>query len=112
VGAGLVVAAFPAAASGWIAGMASVTPRESVQLYELATSRQLDEAARLYRNLLPLLRFDAEPYLVQAMKYACELAGHPLGTTRPPRLPLEEAERRAVEESLVRARASEAPVLT
>lgn len=108
----LVVEGFLAGATGWIAGMTNVIPRESVHLYELARTGKLDEAAHLYRHLLPLLRFDAEPYLVQAMKYACELADHPLGTTRPPRLPLQEAERRAVEAALVRAQASQAPVLT
>lgn len=108
----LVVEGFLAGATGWIAGMTNVIPGESVHLLDLLKAGRLDDARSLYRNLLPLMHFDAEPYLVQAMKYGCELIGRPLGQTRPPRLPLEEQERRSVEQALVRARAAGTAILT
>ncbi len=100
----LVIEGFLAGATGWIAGMTNVIPDQSVQLYDLIMTGEIDTAKRLYRDLLPLLRYDAQPYLVQAMKYACELAGHPLGTTRPPRLPLDPAIQRDIERALARSR--------
>jgi 4-hydroxy-tetrahydrodipicolinate synthase len=103
----LVIEGFLAGATGWIAGMTNVIPRESVQLYDLIGAGRIDDAKTLYRDLLPLLRYDAQPYLVQAMKYACELAGHPLGQTRPPRLPLDASLQRDVAQALARARAGE-----
>jgi dihydrodipicolinate synthase/N-acetylneuraminate lyase len=103
----LVVEGFLAGATGWIAGMTNVIPRESVRLYDLIKAGSIDEANALYRDFLPLLRFDAQPYLVQAMKYACELVGHPLGPTRPPRLSLDDAVKRSIEQALARTHASE-----
>jgi dihydrodipicolinate synthase/N-acetylneuraminate lyase len=49
---------------------------------------RLEEAWALYRQLLPLLRWDSTPRLVQAIKYGMACAGHPVGPTRSPRLPL------------------------
>ncbi len=86
-----------AGATGWIAGLTNATPQESVALYDLVLAGKLAEATRLYRNLLPLFRYDTTPRLVQAIKYCLELAGKPAGKTRPPRLALEEADRQRIE---------------
>ncbi|MGZ3516313.1 MAG: dihydrodipicolinate synthase family protein [Vulcanimicrobiaceae bacterium] len=80
-------------ASGWIAGLTNVLARESLQLYELAMAGNVKEAMPLYRKLLPLFRYDARPVFVQAIKYAFELIGKPVGATRGPRLPLEAADK-------------------
>lgn len=92
----LVLEGVLAGATGWIAGLTNVVARESVELYALAAERRVDEAAALYRRLLPLFRYDSRPTFVQAIKYAFELAGKPVGGTRPPRLPLEESDRRII----------------
>jgi 1-pyrroline-4-hydroxy-2-carboxylate deaminase len=75
-------------ATGWIAGLVNVLPKESVAVFNLAREGKVAEALELYKYLLPLFHYDASPQLVQAIKYAMELAGRPVGLTRPPRLPL------------------------
>jgi len=86
-----------AGATGWIAGLTNVAAKESVELYDLALAGKLEEATRLYRRLLPLFRYDSTPRFVQAIKYSLELAGNPVGQTRPPRLALDEIDRHGVE---------------
>lgn len=85
-----------AGATGWIAGLTNVVARESIELFALASERRVDEAAVLYRRLLPLFRYDSRPTFVQAIKYAFELIGKPVGGTRPPRLPLDDSDRRVI----------------
>ncbi|MGG1253609.1 dihydrodipicolinate synthase family protein [Brevibacillus agri] len=75
-------------ATGWIAGVPNALPKEGVELFRLARAGKLAEAQTLYRRLLPLFHYDASPQLVQSIKYMMELAGFPVGPTRPPRLPL------------------------
>ncbi len=75
-------------ATGWIAGVPNALPKEGVQLFQLAREGKVKEASALYRRLLPLFHYDAKPQLVQSIKYMMELAGFPVGPTRPPRLPL------------------------
>lgn len=75
-------------ATGWIAGVPNALPKEGVKLFRLARAGKLAEAQALYRRLLPLFHYDASPQLVQSIKYMMELAGFPVGPTRPPRLPL------------------------
>jgi len=79
-------------ATGWIAGVPNALPREGVELFRLAREGKREEAMQLYRRQLPLFRYDASPQLVQSIKYMMELAGFPVGPTRPPRLPLPEAD--------------------
>jgi 4-hydroxy-tetrahydrodipicolinate synthase len=89
-----------AGATGWIAGLTNVLARESMELYELICARRVDEAAALYRRLLPLFRYDSRPTFVQAIKYAFDLAGNSAGPTRPPRLPLPDSDRTAIARAL------------
>ena len=79
-------------ASGWVSGVADVAPAACVELYELIARGDLDPARELYRRILPLARFDMTPKLVQYFKAALDQIGLPGGPTRPPRLPLTEAE--------------------
>lgn len=75
-------------ATGWIAGVPNALPREGIELFRLSKEGKVKEATELYRRLLPLFDLDANPQLVQSIKYMMELAGRPVGPTRPPRLPL------------------------
>jgi 1-pyrroline-4-hydroxy-2-carboxylate deaminase len=79
-------------ATGWIAGLVNALPAQSVRLYELCARGEYVTAAALYRPLLPLLRWDADPRFVQAIKLAQEEAGRYGGPVRLPRLPLSPAE--------------------
>ncbi|WP_138752180.1 dihydrodipicolinate synthase family protein [Paenibacillus sinopodophylli] len=90
-------------ATGWIAGLTNVLPSESVRMFKLAQQGRLEEAIAIYRRLIPLFHWDANPRLVQAIKYSLELAGRPMGLTRPPRLPLTEAEQNDIREAYVYA---------
>jgi 1-pyrroline-4-hydroxy-2-carboxylate deaminase len=83
-------------ADGWVAGLVNAFPRETVAIYNLAKSRKIDEATKIYRWFMPLLELDIHPKLVQYIKLAAAQTG--LGTehVRPPRLRLVGAEREKV----------------
>ncbi|MFC5469216.1 dihydrodipicolinate synthase family protein [Cohnella suwonensis] len=83
-------------ATGWISGVPNALPKEGVELFNLARQGKVKEASELYRHLVPLFHYDASPQLVQSIKYMMELAGFPVGPTRPPRLPLPEAGYQAI----------------
>ena len=83
---------FCAGATGWVSGVADVAPRECVALYEHCRAGELAEARSVYQRLLPLSRFDMTPKLVQYFKAALDEFGLAGGPSRPPRLPLTDAE--------------------
>jgi dihydrodipicolinate synthase/N-acetylneuraminate lyase len=87
-------------ATGWIAGLANAVPRESVHLYHLARAGRLDAARDLYQALLPLLRYDSTPRLVQAIKFGLAARGRDVGPTRAPRLALPAADQEAIRSAL------------
>ncbi|MCD9021138.1 dihydrodipicolinate synthase family protein [Cohnella silvisoli] len=86
-------------ATGWISGVPNALPKEGVELFNLAREGKVKEASELYRHLLPLFHYDAIPQLVQSIKYMMELADFPVGPTRPPRLPLPEADYQAIKKA-------------
>jgi dihydrodipicolinate synthase/N-acetylneuraminate lyase len=75
-------------ATGWIAGFANALPAESVELYELCAARRYDEAVSRYVPMLPLLRWDADPRFIQAIKLTMDEVGWHGGPVRLPRLAL------------------------
>ena len=77
--------------------MASVFPRECQTLFRLARDGRIAEALPLYDWLMPVLHLDARSDLVQCIKLCGHLVGRGSLWTRPPRLPLEGAERDEVE---------------
>jgi 4-hydroxy-tetrahydrodipicolinate synthase len=91
----LIVEGIAAGAVGWVAGLVNAFPEESLELYGLARAGKVDEARALYAWFLPLLRFDTVPKLVQLIKLTQELVGQGDWHLRPPRLPVEGAERAA-----------------
>jgi 4-hydroxy-tetrahydrodipicolinate synthase len=91
---------FCAGATGWIAGVANVAPRECVELFQLCREGRLDEARTVYARVLPLARLDMHPKLVQFFKAAMDLVGRRGGPCRPPRLALTEDERRLVDDAV------------
>ena len=91
---------FCAGATGWIAGVANVAPRDCVELFRLCGEGRLEEARAVYARLLPLARLDMRPKLVQFFKAGMDIVGREGGPTRPPRLALDADERREVEEAV------------
>lgn len=101
----LIVEGVAAGATGWIAGLVNAFPRESVTLFELTRQGRREEAQRLYRWFLPLLRLDVGVKFVQMIKLAQELVGRGSARVRPPRLELVGAEAQRVKDVVAQARA-------
>ena len=88
-------------AIGWVAGLVTAFPRETVAIYQLMKQGRREEALSIYRWFRPLLDLDVSTYLVQNIKLA---EVHAIGTNdrvRMPRLPLA-GERRAAVEKIVK----------
>jgi dihydrodipicolinate synthase/N-acetylneuraminate lyase len=92
---------FAAGATGWVTGVAVVAPREAVELYGAMSQGDLPKARSLYRRLLPLARFDMTPKLVQYFKAAQDAVGLNGGPARPPRMPLTDPARAALDGALL-----------
>jgi 4-hydroxy-tetrahydrodipicolinate synthase len=84
---------FGAGATGWVSGVAVVAPRECVELFEACRDHDIERAREVYARLLPLARLDMTPKLVQFFKAGIDAIGRVGGPTRPPRLPLDDADR-------------------
>ena len=80
-------------ASGWVSGLTSAFPRESVALVAAANRGDWEEARRIYRWFMPLLHLDAEHDLVQSIKLAEQIMGRGSERVRMPRAPLAGARR-------------------
>lgn len=95
-------------AEGWISGLTSAFPAESVALYDAFVAGDLARALEIYRWFMPLLHLDAEHDLVQSIKLSEQIMGRGSERVRPPRLPLTGA-RRAQVEAMVRQAAAVRP---
>lgn len=83
-------------AVGWVSGLTSAFPEESVAIYHLASAGRYQEAVEIYRWFMPLLHLDTLPTLVQCIKLAEQLCGRGSEYVRAPRLLLEGQEREQV----------------
>lgn len=83
-----IVECIYAGAVGWVAGLANALPAESVRLFDLASAGKTEEAWRLYKWFLPLLRLDVTPKFVQLIKLVQSEIGVGTPVVRPPRLEL------------------------
>lgn len=92
----LILESLMLGATGWVAGLVNVFPRETVLLYELAAKGEWERARALYRWFMPTLHLDTSPKLVQYIKLGQRIVGNGNETTRPPRLALEGEERKQV----------------
>lgn len=92
-----VVESIMLGAVGWVSGMSNAFPQEGEALFRLAAAGRYAEARVLYDWFMPLLHLDARPDLVQCIKLCEQIMGRGSALTRPPRLPLPDADRREVE---------------
>lgn len=97
-------------AKGWVSGLTSAFPQESVQLVAAADRGDWEEARRIYRWFMPLLHLDAEHDLVQSIKLAEQIMGRGSERVRMPRMPLTGA-RRAEVTAMVEKAAATRPTL-
>jgi 1-pyrroline-4-hydroxy-2-carboxylate deaminase len=84
----LIVEALLMGAEGWVAGLVNAFPRESVDLYNLASAGNLADAMEIYKWFLPLLRMDTVPKFVQLIKAVQQEIGQGFARVRAPRLEL------------------------
>jgi 4-hydroxy-tetrahydrodipicolinate synthase len=96
-------------ASGWVSGLTSAFPRESVALIQAVYRGDWMEARRIYRWFMPLLHLDAEHDLVQSIKLAEQIMGRGSERVRMPRMPLT-GERRAEVTAMVEQCAATRPL--
>ena len=93
-------------ASGWVSGLTSAFPRESVAMVDAALRGDWHEARRIYRWFMPLLHLDADRDLVQSIKLAEQIMGRGSERVRMPRLPLSGARRADVTARVERCKAT------
>ena len=98
-------------ASGWVSGLTSAFPRESVALMRAVDRKDWEQARRIYRWFMPLLHLDAEHDLVQSIKLAEQIMGRGSERVRLPRLPLSGTRREQVV-AMVEKAAATRPVLS
>lgn len=97
-------------ASGWVSGLTSAFPQESVALVAAFERGDLATARAIYRWFMPLLHLDADHDLVQSIKLAEQIMGRGSERVRMPRLPLRGA-RRAQVTAMVEQAAATRPAL-
>jgi 1-pyrroline-4-hydroxy-2-carboxylate deaminase len=93
-------------AAGWVSGLTSAFPRESVAMVDAVARGDWNEARRIYRWFMPLLHLDADHDLVQSIKLAEQIMGRGSERVRMPRLPLRGARRADVTARVERCRAT------
>ena len=98
-------------ASGWVSGLTSAFPRESVALMRAVDRKDWEQARRIYRWFMPLLHLDAEHDLVQSIKLAEQIMGRGSERVRLPRLPLSGTRREQVV-AMVEKAAATRPMLS
>ena len=99
----LAFEALSVGAIGWVAGLVTAFPRETVAIYRLMQQDRRDEALSIYRWFRPLLDLDVSTYLVQNIKLAEVYAIGTNDRVRMPRLPLSGERRKAVEKVITDA---------
>ena len=92
----LVLESIMLGAEGWISGLVNAFPDENRALWDLAIAGKWEQARELYRWYTPLLHLDTKVKLVQYIKLAMQETGLGSEMVRPPRLPLEGAEREQI----------------
>ncbi|TJW16011.1 MAG: dihydrodipicolinate synthase family protein [Mesorhizobium sp.] len=93
----LAFEALSVGAIGWVAGLVSAFPRETVAIYQLMKQGRREEALKIYRWFRPLLDLDVSTYLVQNIKLAEVFAINSNDRVRMPRQPLSGECRKTVE---------------
>lgn len=88
---------------GGIHAAANCCPKECVKVQELYDAGKLDEAFALYKQLFVVNACVTGPLGVPALKYACDLLGFEGGEPSRPLLPLNDAQKKVVEDVLKKA---------
>lgn len=106
----LVLESMMLGVQGWVSGLVNAFPYENRELWDLASSGRWEQARELYRWYTPLLHLDTKVKLVQYIKLAMAETGLGSEMVRPPRLPIEGAEREEIL-AVIRQAISKRPAL-
>jgi dihydrodipicolinate synthase/N-acetylneuraminate lyase len=106
----LAFEALAVGAKGWVAGLVVAFPKETVAIYRLMKAGRQAEALAIYRWFRPLLDLDVSSYLVQNLKLVEALVIDSNDRVRAPRMPLDGAQRKHIENVVAKALATR-PVL-
>lgn len=101
-----IVEGIAAGAVGWVAGLVNALPRESVDLFDLASAGKSEQAFELYRWFLPLLRMDTVPKFIQLIKQVQQELGVGSARVRGPRMEIVGEELAATREAVAQANVS------
>lgn len=93
-------------ATGWVSGLTSAFPKESVMLVKAVDCGDWTTARHIYRWFMPLLHLDAEHDLVQSIKLAEQIMGRGSERVRMPRMQLAGARRAEVIDMVERCAAT------
>ncbi len=93
-------------AKGWVSGLTSAFPQESVALVAAIDRGDWEEARRIYRWFMPLLHLDAEHDLVQTIKLAEQIMGRGSERVRMPRMILQGSRRAEITAMVEKAAAT------
>ena len=98
----LAYESFVMGAKAWVCVLANVAPAMCVKLYNLIVKeKNLDEARKVYRQMLPLLRLlEDTGELWQVVKHSLALKGFGTGKLRLPRQPISDGVRIELEKVL------------
>ncbi|QQK77733.1 4-hydroxy-tetrahydrodipicolinate synthase [Salicibibacter cibarius] len=97
----LALESFLVGATGWISVAGNIVPSLVTDLYNITAQNDLEEAWKLYDQILPLCNFiEGSGKYVQIVKRAMDLQGLAGGPPRKPRLPLDETEEKELKELL------------
>ena len=92
----LIVESIALGVTGWVSGMTNVWPSQCTALFNLCRAEHFSKACELYKILTPAFHLDTHVKLVQYIKLAEHLVYGAPEWTRSPRLPLIDAEREFV----------------
>lgn len=106
----LAFEALAVGAIGWVAGLVTAFPRETVAIYQLMKQGRQAEALAIYRWFRPMLDLDVSTYLVQNIKLAEVMAIGSNDRVRMPRMPLS-GERRKYAETVIARALADRPAL-
>ncbi|MEA5504480.1 dihydrodipicolinate synthase family protein [Halotia wernerae UHCC 0503] len=83
----------------WVAGISTFLPTQIIDLYEVCVhKRDFEVGIKKFKKLLPLFALmEGGGKFIQYCKYGCELANIPVGSPRPPLMPLSQAEKQQFE---------------
>jgi dihydrodipicolinate synthase/N-acetylneuraminate lyase len=102
----LAFEALSVGAVGWVAGLVTAFPKETVAIYSLIKQGRTFEALAIYRWFRPLLDLDVSTYLVQNIKLAEVHAINSNDRVRLPRQPLRGEARASTEKVILNALAN------